>query len=179
MKITIFVAFFLASASAVFAQEGPSYEETLRFLNSKVDLNRGTSTNRLLENDRCDLVLRITNEANYKGRRQDDLINHYFDLSDLDPSRIFYEESSFRPGEGLVWIHTKENRDLIIQEQIFYRESSASPGYTCQSSGECRSRISVSYIVIQTLPPNNDNGPRAARALQHLVRLCGGQEELF
>lgn len=109
-------------------------------------------------------------------------------LEDFDPSKIsWYSHTPPRKG-GYVTLRTRENKRSVKSTGW------ASKGrYTCEDvmpssaigrvfekNGTCYVvKYENDYIMGNILEPESDNGPRLVKALQHLVRLCGGKEELF
>lgn len=181
-KLPMIVALMLYAAPT-FAQEGPSYAETLTFLRSKVDLNYGkTKTIRLVQNKKCNLTQATRLLAGFDGVPEEQSINVTFELSAIDPSRIEYRKSTNPgfPNDGYVLARTKELQKVIRTDaNSYFSEKPTNKKWKCGARNMCRITYVGEDIGFQILQPNHDNGPRVVRALQHLVKLCGGKEELF
>lgn len=173
----------MLSAAPTHAQDGPSYNEALAFLRSKVDLNYGnTKTIRLIENKKCNFTQKTTLLPGSDGSPVEQTFLQTFELSDFDPSKIEYRKSTNPgfPNDGLVTAATKELKKAVRFESTSYFQSKpSSKSWKRIGSNLYRSVYQREDVTFHTLQPNHDNGPRVVRALQHLVKLCGGKEELF
>jgi hypothetical protein len=204
MKLKYAVAALVMALSSVAqAQDGPSYEETVRFLQSKLNVtySRG-SINTLVELDRC-IFAEIQSGQSEQVRIQ------YFQASDIDPSRVdliggsvhgqysvhafalrninafpFFVVVNRASGFDLQYLSSRNCNDgsqgLILNHPRVAQLINIDENIRVCYSDENRSRNATPFLLFNYfLTPSSDNAPRVQRALQHLIRLCGGREELF
>lgn len=145
------------------AADGPSYEDTLDFIIGKIATTPSAGISfRLYSPERC--VLK-TDEIWYdsSGSRTS-LYQRVVRLSDLDPTRVEYHSAS----SDVVHAHTRDN--LMTVEDIHQQLDSS-------VYGDSYRRASNDFFVRVRDPQQNTD--RVVRALSHLIRVCGGEEELF
>ncbi len=83
-----------------------------------------------------------------------------FELMHVDPSRV-----NAQADVNNVILEARNSKKIFEREYC--------------SGGICRTEM-VNYVAINDiLSPAGDNAPRVARAMAHMVELCGGKEELF
>jgi len=187
-------------------QDKPSYEKTVRFLQEKINAdtrhnNGDISSVRIVEMSRCEMA------AVYYSSRADYVQVSVFAVRYLDPSRTelmpdnilgdrvrFYTRRnekvlpSFRI-ENSRYSQIMRNASLgncrssfqagIYSNQNISRLINFHPdNWVCDSDQSIKQQM-ADVGVFGVLPPTSDNAPRVHRALTHLIRLCGGQEELF
>jgi len=179
-----------ASTTQSFAQEERSYENTVAFLQQKLNTVDSYRTIRdFVERSRCNFSYVYSNNSSGAydppisgpSRKFSGWVTN-FSASDLDPSRIAFEGST-------VMAFARQSERLIGSQNIYYdfeaarREGfiSSNKSYSACEFGVCEDEISMLNNIQfhGILGPENDNGPRVVRALRHLVGLCGGEEELF
>lgn len=157
--ILSFAVLFPVSA---FANSGPSYDETLSFVLKKVDGNsyRQNDVNiqySISSPTKCHLKF---GEVEHGKKVYE---THFIiDLSKLDPSRVSQNTS---PQYTARWVHMKvfENKDSVE--------------VVSKKTGSREKRWWVNGATIRLT--RNDDIPRVARAVEHLIRLYGGKEALF
>jgi hypothetical protein len=178
------------SASIAHAQDGPSYEETISFLTSKVNVTRNLSgdtynTYRFEELERCvfsyasdQFMTDGPNGTQYTTARRQVTSDVEIDFSELDPS-------STEVSSGGIDVRTREGREVISYRTSFhpafwdYAAASREDDVTCRSDGTCfERRAYFDGASFNTFDASN-NAPRVASALTHLIQICGGREELF
>lgn len=180
------------SPNSALAEDGPSYNDTVSFLQEKLNTRSrdGSDSEKFEEVSRCKFRIystTYTNTLHFQNINPPDNIKWSatvieFSARDLDPSRVAVNF------ETEVQFFTLENYKLIRKRSIFYDVPSAIlEGYGKQGDfiecdlGMChrdvyyRSAAELDSI----LSPANENAPRVRRAMEHLIRLCGGKEELF
>lgn len=174
---SFFASVFLAAASAQ-AQDGPSYEETVKFIQNKVSNHNYDQNQKLNFPDRC-IVVKTVSATSYSQTEGWVTVESKVDLSTLDPSRVTLVD-------GGVAATARENRKVVTHEYIkrFNNHSDFDrnkvPSENCARSRLTCSRLNKGpYISVYVIDPVQDNRPRMARALSHLIKLCGGTEELF
>ena len=146
------------------AQDGPGYEETLNFLHEKLNLQSSSDLQKLVQNKKCEFSIVI--ETLCCGVSVGNIETYTFKIKYFDPSKVKFYQDSVRDFYGETVIQTIKNKRVV-------NWSSRNPGYDPLSK-----RLSRAIFRL-VRPPQSDNGPRVVRALKHLIRLCGGQEELF
>lgn len=190
--------FLLFFGFAAQAQDGPSYEETLGFLKSKLNFIDNNYSQHLLEMERCSVAML------YNYPKNDEVFVLQLSLFDPSKSRSFGSDMN-----GWVTIITsKENKEIIPRFMVFDNRLIAQPSV---SSGGCQEKLHHSVlsdpnvaslihvpvvnrtcftdadrlnsrnydIRLSVSSPERENSIRVSRAFSHLIRLCGGQEELF
>lgn len=200
MRILSIVASLIFAIPA-WASDGPSYEETVEFIRKKTSMKRdGWDTQRyrnwIEERGHCKFVdvahLIATKRTDYwkTGPVSNERI--YFDLSNFDPSRVELVGSGTFKGD--VIIHTYENRDLVDYEYEYLPtyfgsfkpcmrgeyDNKAKGQIYVKEKDSCRLReANVSSQVRLSTYDVETNGPKLKKAITHLIKLCGGKEELF
>ena len=162
-------------ASAALAQSGPTYEDTLEYLQNKLAFSTNSSSYDLLELERCSLAYR--NEQNHSDGSQ--VVNILaFDLQSLDPTEVSFN------GMLMVILNTREEeRQIIIQRSLtgaIATRSSCDLGVKrVLPSGidECISDLDTFQMWVQA--KNENDAPRIKSAFEHIIQLCGGKGELF
>ena len=169
-------ALLMLAGHCVQAQSGPSYEDTVSFIQERVNgsfVDFDSSTfSQFVRFDDC----RMT------GRREDSRMQVWefqVDLRDLDENRI-----EFRSDGGFVFLVTVFYRELIKSKFSFV----PAPGHSCRDysggptkfamvNGRCHGEPPLqANREIRALPPDHDNGPRVVRALRHLIQLCKSKD---
>ena len=190
----------------VSAQDGPSYEETVSFLQEKLNTARQESSystyNHFVELEHCEFAV-IQSES-----RPSENWVWLFNPSLFDPSQVGVEARS------RVTATTKQNKRIVPAYNFASRGYLLEGGSTMSEYGPCnespeynemfRTEQISRLITIPTedrycannhirngpflgefllfqkiLSPAEDNAPRVAKALKHLILLCGGAEQLF
>jgi hypothetical protein len=202
-------ALIIAAGSLAQAQDGPSYEETVRFLQGKFrefsQNNWNSFSSHIVEVDQCRFVLFSRSEVTSGldvGRVHISI--DFFNARDLDPSRVYTDT------QNSIEAWATEGRDLIMSMGITNRpETTANPSHYsrqnchdvyndiyshprvnplisisegqmfCSSESLFGSNRTIYISANSIITPANENVPRVQRAIQHLIGLCGGQEELF
>lgn len=165
MKIltSIFASVFFTATSAQ-AQDGPSYEETIAFLQEKVNVQSSSHSQQIIEDKECEFSIVI--ETLCCGASAGNTITSAFRLRDFDPSKVAFHDDETRDFHTEIVMRASKNNKVVDW-------SSAQPRHDTLQK---RARQAIFRLV---RPPSRDNGPRVVRALKHLIRLCGGKEELF
>lgn len=185
----ILAALVVALGSLAQAQDGPSYEETVSFLVSKVNIRSGDQnyykSYRFEELESCRFLYAADNfstegpnRTEYSQAQKIITSTAEIDFSELDPTTN--EISSHG-----VHVRSREGRNVIsIQTTFFpayydYAAAAREKEVRCRSDGSCLEPASYfDRATFYTFDANN-NAPRVSRALEHLIRICGGREELF
>ena len=206
LKYALAVA-VISLGSATQAQEEPSYEETVAFLQSRLNTeitysNTTSGAYRFIELKRCEFA-RISSYNFGPGRRDRDAAVDLLPLDIFDPSEVITRS-------GRVWLRTTnlQQADLTLLYVFNYRVAvrARSPSQKCENTVHynnvmadypalgnnlsiprshrycytSRTPSEVHSVQVKgILPPSNDNAPRVQRAMSHLIRLCGGREQLF
>lgn len=112
MKLSIFAALFLASASTSFAQDNPSYEDTVGYILDRTNQSYPTWRQSIQFPENC--VLR------YRSIYPDDpwLNVSTLDLGDLDPATV-----QSRNSKNDIFLIGRERREVI-----HFRNSNGSQG---------------------------------------------------
>lgn len=169
------LALNLGVVSSALAQSGPTYEDTLEYLQNKLTYSTNSSNYNLLELGRCSLAYR--NEQDHSdGSRVVNIIA--FDLQSLDPTEVSFN------GMLMVILNTRDKeRRIVIQRTITGAMASRS---SCDlgvkrvlPSGldECKSDIDTYQTWVNA--KNENDAPRVTSAFEHIIQLCGGKGELF
>lgn len=187
------VVFFAIPAHS---EDGPSYEETTAFILKKLDFQD------VCDGHACEItysfpgqcvmtqvsLTKYTAEQNVdsfgrSGGWAEVLITKKASLRDFDPSLVGIQNS------GRLDILTNDERDLISTQIQERRQSSVSTngsevkdacGRSMAKSG--RTFVSVcngSDRIIYISPAKQADLERLQKAFTHLIKLCGGEEELF
>lgn len=188
--ISVFLV--LSWASILQAEEGPRYDETVQFLQNK--LNVGNF--RFVELDHCLFAT---------GFIYDNGITVFpLPASTLDPSRIEVRPSDDRSSVRLNSFENKKNLyqfpmnraehsldgqnrlcDTPMLGVVFSNPSIMELHDIQNNSQRCysdssRVRNGRNFrLVFVYREPTEENAYRVSRAFRHLIELCGGQEELF
>lgn len=155
MKTSIYACLVAAAAllspTSTIAQDGPTYDETLSFLQEKTNFQLGSGNWVLTEIVRCELKYENTNLDGSSFHSE-------VSLPSLDPSTVEADKSgisaNLRQGEARVALF----------------ESTA--------EGEVQSDGTADIFWLHTFNPQT-NAPKVKSALKHLIELCGGKGELF
>jgi hypothetical protein len=170
-KTGLFSMFIFVFSVAVSAEEGPTLEQTVEYINKKYDRNydQRTTTPWCPEKkdarvtvkmlDSCQLNITISGKCPAALDNDKEIIIEGFviPLAELDPSKVEVvgdEESS-----NIKLTTTEDDHPVIIHTLS-------------------KNTWKVSSIKLPSLR-NYDRTQRLSRAFKHLIRLCGGQEELF
>ena len=197
MKLGYLLAAMIVSlASIAHAQDGPSYEETVRFLKEKLNTQSSSARYRFIELDRC--IFRASIESNFSNWdlsttnlsglsrfSQSDIFRIYnseFNLENADLSRItssleFFASVTIYPRPEATGV---SEYTTFVRPDIARRAGMIGSDATCDNS-YCYSRPFTSRVFqLRGIPsPVHDNTPRVERAIRHLIQLCGGRGQLF
>ena len=186
-------------AFPVWASDGPSYEKTVEFLQGKLNTvtryDNSKSNQWFIELERCIFAV-VTQSTPPK-----DFSAKLFEAAQFDPSKVEVRTSQSSPG---VKVGTREARKLDTAYLGVYT-TKLKTDVPCDQAGWHKQRLKTypklgNHLTIpkskqfcsskapqewddiyfgSILGPSDDNAPRVAKALQHLIALCGGKEELF
>lgn len=172
MKLSICIILSLFLSTSLSAKDSPSYDETIEFVLRKLDTTDANSKENFSAKKNRKYVVDKRCEINVTSilimKSDDDLYhartNYSLALSEFDPTRI---EAKYDGAEGpYVRMRTLESVESI------YISINYLPNH------EDSSDKNYSYKV-STVDLNTDEPERVVKAMKHLVRLCGGKEELF
>jgi len=153
----------------------PAKNETFDFIKKKSSFNKidnwGTNIKNSLSSSKDQCTLIITGGIypnNYYGNAQY-ASQQIVDLREIDPNEIKANESQ---GYYMVEFMIRENRSLIKNKQTYsdYHMKKYPKDEHIRSYNRSSGSIAVS---------NRRDGKKVAKALIHLVSLCGGKSELF
>jgi len=153
-KPTYYAMLILTLSGPALAQEGPSYDDTVSFIRDKIETKIHS-----FEVDKKTCGISISS----KDQLQSEIFS--FSLADVDPSEIRTNRSSITI--NIINYNDRIRRDWQIS-------SSA-----CRSDEKCSGTDYTGSIFLTALNKNPDNSERLGRAFEHLVRICGGREQLF
>jgi len=153
-------------ASASLAQGGPSYDETISFIERKanVSLNSYVASDTGIRHSASSSVSfpnRCVLEKEHLAKDNGEVVHRTvdrLDVSDLDPSRVEIVA-------GQINLYIFESRREVVS-----REWNEGRGW---SNDKYLNSIWLNTFDRET------NLPKLQRAFVHLILLCGGQEELF
>lgn len=179
MRFWILTVALAALSAPAFANDGPSYEETVEFIQARLATSFPYSNRiayrRIDFPERC--VVQRTD-----GRAHD--VNQFVrrvDLKEVDPSAV--KVADWTGGE--IDLVIRDNRKVVETTHYFrdksYFSSYRSDGYKCGKT-ECVRQVqnNTFWIDIRLVkPPRDRNEGKLVKALAHLARLCGGKDELF
>lgn len=173
----------LVLCAPAIAQEGPSYSETLQFLQSKLNTQSTQGSVRysfsVSEAERCEIIASTKDTETARSNHWRE-IQTFIDLAQLDPASV----RSSNNDTQIIAVSTGR-KDTIRITQFASRAYSLDVGYPeypdsdCNSQGCSFEELSPRAVLSGVLGPTSDNGPRVVRALRHLIEICGGREELF
>lgn len=189
------------------AEDGPSYDETVAFLQEKLNTHtKRTDGNlsgdldvRFIESQKCIFEYRKYNNPRFY---QPSFFIYRIPFSQLDPSKIravnatlgeevymetnkgvkvirqigIYAESDSHVFEKSSFNEIEKYAQSAKEKKILLRYPGAEKEYGRAIYGDSTEAFAN---FANLLSPSGDNAPRVAKALTHLVRLCGGKEELF
>lgn len=174
----------LTLSGPALANDGPSYEETLKFIDDKTNLvwrhdGHVEKEQRLLFDDCLLTVKNVRYPGVGDGHNQTKIFEYTVDLEDLNPNGI-----DVRNGRIVASTFANKSvvRETITRENVGSQDikSFKDSGYTCDSRKTCsRAKYYYEQISIDVLPPLENNAPRLAKAITHAVKICGGKDELF
>jgi hypothetical protein len=153
------------------AQDGPSYEETVAFIQSKLSsiayAADGQRSFHFFELNRCEFEYHdILNWRSANGTVNRENI-YRVQLSSLDPSRVSIGRTNDLYGFRPVVLSTREGQRSI--------SSRYTPLSGCRDQNLCQAGSeNVFRMELVSSEPE-----RLQSAVSHLIRLCGGREELF
>lgn len=176
---TSLVCAVLTSASPSLAQDGPSYEETLEFLDSKLNVQNNLEIQAVSYPERCFMVV-SSESQNFDSRGYKFIDTDFIPLDEMDPSNTPTIRS--RGGRRAISSRTVVEFSTLTSLRNYYSEYSNDSELNCYTESlMCEWDVSnfEYYWFPQMLSPKSDNEPRVLRAMQHLIRLCGGEKELF
>lgn len=166
-KLTCYAALILAISGSALAQEGPSYADTANFIINKVAVSGSSSRYSLRFPNQC--VMEMQEENFWSNGSRSALNVRSVELRDLDPSRTEVSTS----GSVTVAFFTRADvKKVTYLQRNFTKSGEFDPMFS--SSGQ-HNVIFVRVLSAQ----DNENGNRVARAMRHLIEICGGKEELF
>ena len=203
MKLhSVLFALLLSFGSMTHAQSEPSYEATLAFIQEKLNTHRTysdhTSMQNFVELERCMFAF-----VQSHSDPEREVFIHLIDPINVDPSRV----TVWTPNDGNLQVEINARRSERILP-IYYMYNKKKPPFidpysrtSCEtperSALYMNPRISALIAIPQTdrmcndrlakldrfsfggmVAPQND-APRVVRAMSHLLRICGGREELF
>lgn len=145
----------LTSASPSLAQDGPSYDETVNYIVTRTNVSGATLGHRWTQSVNFAEHCRIRVDLNIDyidTKYASEARSHWANLDAFDPKEVWS-----RIDYSDIILTTTESIDLIKTR-------------TTSGSNVFEHRLFVKV-------PNGVE--RVGRALQHLIILCGGQEELF
>lgn len=170
----------LAILTLTFMHAEPTKIETYNFFKSKVEgkefknlENYGTQENLTLnhKNDMCTLI--YTSYSTDKERNGfsswDQKEVFTVNLREIDPDTIKYRKLYYHHVE----FHIKEEKNLV-DVKYFY-----SPKYLKKHNYMNYDKDQFNTSFRHFTSSSERNARKAAKALRHLVRLCGGKAELF
>lgn len=179
-RIIILAFFFGCVGIPVSAQEA-TYDATVSFLKSKLNVQNNKTVQSISFPKRCHLSIsdRSRNRSWHGGKFE---YVSEVNLADLDPSSIMSTDS--------VTVFVREYQELVsakiynrFNNRLFYSENKNELTQTPRCNSEtlvCEgSAVRNNILMGLTLPPDSENFQRVARAMTHLISLCGGKEELF
>lgn len=199
-------ALIISLGSIAQAQDGPSYEETVAFLGEKFESDiirrdQDERQNLFMELDRCQFVF-VERKTTFTGHIGITASTQIASFSELDPSRVEIENQNFYmftknnvPSVAMVWAtdnatpmagnFSRDNcngayRDIYDDDKFNRFINIPKSQRLCNADTDALRNSSVWIPGRHWIKePRSDNAPRVQRALQHLIRLCGGSEELF
>ena len=174
-------------------------EETIQFLQKKLNVSYTDEYNghsykvaqSFINNGNCNFTIR---RENFGMRAINDSIRktfseltreNIFNAKDLDFTKIVYHKKATNLKFN---IGTIENKNNVLHKDHWYEPFKKE---VCNSkdkefdikfinSKECILKIySDSATIYQVLSPLDDNVPRVQKAMEHLIKICGGKGELF
>ena len=172
--LVMLAALVSISISSAEAEEGPGKKETANFIDAKTNLLWDNGRRQWVEfrDDYCEIRVHgyfKRNEAFYSGgsssKTETNAAYRTVKLDKLDPTRV----EAFT---SFIDVSTLENRKSVQAKFFKSRYPNNSEIKDVQTESEYQLRFDV-------LPPHNVNVPKLARALTHLIKLCGGKGELF
>lgn len=171
MKRTVLSSLILiASASGSSGQDGPSYEETVAFISEKVGNYRDSYDDGLYNRYDWEYSVEISPQCKLRvvaemeggligGNPVDGREMQTVDLKLADPSTV-------SAGPDTVYFETTSDAEVVHTEN-------AGTGKYVRSQEFYKNSILIAGIG------NAEVANRTAKAFEHLIRLCGGKEELF
>jgi len=205
MKKYIIILIFLLSSFT--KAKDISIEETVNFLKSKLDVFYDEvyevngkkfslkNSQSFIDNGNCNFTIRKENigmrNINKKLNSMQGFLKteYIFDAKKLDYTKV-YRRASNSSSEELS-MGTTENKENILMKSYIYepsypsyckKEEVSRYGGTIKviSSKECVTTYFEKRVIISMiLRPKEDNRPRVIKAMKHLIKMCGGKEELF
>lgn len=178
---TIALATMIGQAAA---NDDPSYEETVNFILEKTGVSWDYKKQSISFPERCQMVVtaRYTNNDDIL----DEIRKYHIPLAEMDPSRTEIWERA-----GSVFVKAKKAAKIISTEHTSFfnyagltneygvKMNKLGSTFKCYEGQKyCVSTYRESGISVFTFNPK-DNLPRLDRAFKHLIKLCGGKEELF
>ena len=164
MRLVIALSALLISfGSMVQSQSGPSYEETVRFIMERVNTS---NEYRLSETSRCNFEFTDFGQSFNTGTAPNYV--SWVNLNRLDPSRV---EAQLRQRHAIVRMHATSS-SIAIERRIDRVNRN-------QSVIRSERINSEDFFFVQVDRDHRNSAPRVVRAFEHLIRVCGGREELF
>ena len=169
----------------------PNYSETLDFILQKTGTKHNYSNSifyqKMVEVDKCIFNLHEDNYTDGNQSEIKDRTTYTFDLRNFDPSRVI-----IRNNLDKVVLFGFDNKEVVEVNYINFDHPRGKyktqyemcredkwEGYRisknkCYSeNGEFQNSVSIGTF------DNQRNMPKLAKALTHMIKICGGKEELF
>lgn len=174
VRLIITAAVCSVSGMQACADDGPSYEDTLNFINSKLVTTLSASSSysktqrkfSLTEVTRCVFVYK----DKFRSKDEDGYLNENmqisFDFKTIDPSKVKISTRNSYYNIRPVSLTTREEHRSI---KITRKPASGCTHKYCKNSTE-----NSSFFTMYSREPE-----RLQKALIHITKLCGGKEELF
>lgn len=168
-RITVALFLSVLSAPSGSCEVNPSYEQTVAFIleksghrtySSNDGLNNIFDTRYQLEfTSRCEVKESASTDGLIGGYQTSTLIVQVADLKAFDPSTVDAEKGNLtlKTTSGIEVVHVK-----ATGTGKYYQ-----PGESDRSE----------FFLLDLR--SSDDAIRVAKAFSHLIRLCGGEEELF
>lgn len=192
-------ALLMSGGSIAQAQDGPSYDETVEFIQSKFSsIVNVTASNASIyrrghlfeEKSQCEFDL-VEHRFHHGFQGVTEINVSVFDAKAFDPSRI--DRIDYEDGLRVGFrVYTREERP-ITHFNLGRRDYVSNNGFQSIFPDQgCRGQLndfaycakspnsnSIAVISTSLVEPRSVNADRLSRAFTHLIRLCGGREELF
>lgn len=178
-----YVILLIAAAGSAQAQDGPSYEQTVQFLqeklNTQINAKVGRQDNSFVEISRCEFESRQF-FASAEGRQNDVYQMIVMKMRDADPGKISI--NSMWQDQVDIGAAKNMNKFEFVQvngeDASVLREKSSVEIKSTPGIRKTMHAISVASVG-RVLSPASDNATRVQKALVHIAKICGGKVELF
>lgn len=180
----VFAAYLIiVGAGSAQADGAPSYEQTVQFLqeklNTQISADVGRQDNSFVEISRCEFESRQF-FASTEGRQSDVYQMTVMKMGDADPGKISVN-SMWQDTVDIVATRNLEKFEFIKvngEDASAMRDKSSAKIKSTPGIRKTMHETSVAPIG-RILSPASDNAPRVQKALIHLAKICGGKVELF